>query len=106
AGTGPIKGLHYLENALRATGAKVTAIRASYFQENLGQNLGPARQAGIFPSFLSADYPIPQIATPDIGKVAAESLLAPKNEVIDLLGPLYSQRQVAEKLGKALGKPL
>src|SRR5262249_25624206 len=29
AGTGPIKGLHYLENALRATGTRVTAIRAS-----------------------------------------------------------------------------
>src|SRR5262249_32289737 len=84
------------------------AIRAAYFQENVGQNIGPARQAGIFPSFVPVDFPFPQIATPDVGKLAAESLLSPpaKNEVVDLLGPLYSQRQIAEKLGKALGKSL
>src|SRR5580693_1475416 len=34
-GNGPIKGLHYLENQLRATGTKLTAIRAGYFQENV-----------------------------------------------------------------------
>jgi len=108
AGTGPIKGLHYLENALRKTGTKLTAIRASYFQENVGNFLVPVRQAGFFPSLLDPDYPFPQVATVDIGKLVAESLLSPpaKSEVVDLLGPLYSQRQVAEKLGKALGKPV
>jgi uncharacterized protein YbjT (DUF2867 family) len=108
SGTGPIKGLHYLENALRATGTKLSAIRASYFQENVGNVLGAIRGAGIFPSMLPADFPIPQIATKDIGKLAAELLQSPpaKSEVVDLLGPLYSQRQTAEKVGKVLGKPL
>jgi uncharacterized protein YbjT (DUF2867 family) len=109
AGTGPIKGLHYLEEALRATGVKLTAIRAGSFQENVGNSVAPARQAGIFPNFMpSADYPIPMIATKDIGALAAQSLLSPpaKSEVIDLVGPAYSYRQVAEKLGKALGKTL
>ena len=107
SGTGLIKVLHYLENALRATGAKVTTIRASYFQENAA-TLAPVRQTGIFPSLLPADYPFPQVATLDIGKLAAEALLSPppRSEVVDLLGPLYSQRQVAEQLGKALGKPV
>jgi uncharacterized protein YbjT (DUF2867 family) len=106
AGTGPIKGLHYLENALRKTGVKLTAIRAGYFQENVGNFLTPVRQAGIFPSLLDPDYAFPQVATGDIGKLVAESLLSPpaKSEVVDLLGPLYSQRQVAEQLAKALGK--
>lgn len=109
AGTGPIKGLHYLENALRATGTKVSAIRAGSFQENVGNSLEPAKKMGIFPNFApSADYPLPQIATKDIGALAAESLLAPpaKSEVVDLQGPAYSNRQVAEKLGAALGKVL
>jgi uncharacterized protein YbjT (DUF2867 family) len=108
AGTGPIKGLHYAENALRKTGTTLSAIRAGYFQENVANSLVPARQASIFPSLLDPDYAFPQIATPDIGKLVAESLLSPpaKSEVVDLVGPLYSQRQVAEKLGKALGKPL
>ncbi len=106
-GTGPIKGLHYLENALRATGTKLTAIRAGSFQENVGSVLGAARQAGIFPAFLPADYAYEQIATHDIGTpVATELEHAAKTEVIDLVGPPYSTRQVAEKLGTALGKKL
>jgi len=43
AGTGPIKGLHYLENVLRATGVKLTAVRAGSFQENVGMALGAAK---------------------------------------------------------------
>ena len=109
AGTGPIKGLHYLEDALRRTGVKLSAIRAAYFQENVGNALVPAREMGVFPNFApSADYPMPMIATRDIGGLAAETLLAPpaQSETIDLQGPAYSIRQVAEKLGAALGKPL
>jgi uncharacterized protein YbjT (DUF2867 family) len=109
AGTGPIKGLHYFENQLRATGTLLTAIRAGYFQENLGNAVAPARQQGVFLNFTpSADYPMPMIATKDIGLLAAQSLLAkPRaSEVIDLHGPAYSQRQLAERLGAALGKQL
>jgi uncharacterized protein YbjT (DUF2867 family) len=109
SGTGPIKGLHYLEGVLRGTGAVLTAIRAGYFQENLGGAVGPAKEHGIYPSFTpSPDYPMPMIATRDIGMLAAESLLARprQSEAVDLHGPKYSQRQLAEKLGAALGKEL
>jgi uncharacterized protein YbjT (DUF2867 family) len=108
-GTGPIKGLHYLENALRATGVRLTAIRAGYFQENAANSLAPAKNAGIFPNMMpSADYPIPMIATRDIGLLAAHELMmpSPRSEVVDLHGPSYSVRQVAELLGAALGKKL
>ena len=109
SGTGPIKGLHYLEQKLRETGVKLTAIRAGSFQENFLNVLGAAKQAGIFPNFApSADDPMPMIATRDIGALAAQSLLKPpaKSEIVDLHGPSYSNRQVAEKLGRALGKQL
>lgn len=109
AGTGPIRGLYVLEEALRATGATLSAVRASSFQENVGMSIAPAKQMGIFPSFAaSLDFAMPLIATPDIGKLAAQLLLDKpvKSEVIDLLGPLYSNKQVAEKLGAALGKKL
>jgi uncharacterized protein YbjT (DUF2867 family) len=108
-GNGPIKGLYHLENALRASGTKLTAIRAAYFLENLANNLEPARKMGIFPAFTpSADYPMPTIATKDIGALAADVLLAPPatSEAVDLAGPSYSMRQLAEKLGAALGKTL
>jgi uncharacterized protein YbjT (DUF2867 family) len=106
-GTGPIKGLNYFENALRATGTVLTAVRAGYFQENVANALGAVKQAGIYPNFFGpADTEVPMIATKDIGRVAAEALLTPatKSEVIDLHGPAYSVRQIAAKLGAALGK--
>jgi uncharacterized protein YbjT (DUF2867 family) len=108
SGTGPMKGLHQLEKALRASGTQLTALRAGALQENLGQSIGPARQAGIFPSFVPADLPIPHIATKDLGKLAALSLLSPSptSETLDALGPAYSNRQLAHKLGQALGKEL
>jgi uncharacterized protein YbjT (DUF2867 family) len=109
SGTGPIRGLHYFENVLRATGTNLTAIRAGYFQENVANSIDAVRTSGVFPNFApSADVPIPMVATRDIGILAAESLLSPpkKSEIIDLTGPPYTNRQVAEKLGTAIGKKL
>ena len=108
-GNGPIKGLHRLENALRATGTQLTAIRAGYFQENVGNALEAAKKAGIFPNMTpDANYAMPMIATKDIGTVAAYELMFPsaKSEIVDLQGPSYSTRQGAELLGAALGKKL
>ena len=109
ANNGPIKGLNYLEKVLKATGVKLSAVRAGYFQENVHNSVGPAKGAGIFPNMTpSADYPMPMVATRDIGTVAAFQLMFPpaKSEVVDLHGPAYSIRQVAEQLGTQLGKKL
>jgi uncharacterized protein YbjT (DUF2867 family) len=107
SGTGPIKALHRLEENLRATGAKLCAVRATMFQENVTSAIAPAKEQGIYPSFAaSADYPIPMVATTDIGAVAAGQLLhePQKGEIVDVSGPAYSSRRVAEKLSAALGK--
>ncbi len=106
---GPIKGLHYAESQLRETGAKVVAVRAGSFQENIAGAIAAAKSAGIFPNFLpSADIPGPQVATRDIGHAIAEVMRSPpaRSEVVDLVGPAYSTRQLAEKVGKLLGKTL
>lgn len=108
-GTGPIRGLHHLETKLRESGVKFTAVRAGYFQENFANVIEPARGMGLFPSLLpSADYAFPQVATRGIGITAAYELMFPsaKSDVVDLAGPEYSMRQVAETLGQALGKKL
>jgi uncharacterized protein YbjT (DUF2867 family) len=105
---GPIKGLHHLENELRATGVKLASIRAGSFQENVHNILGAAKGAGIYPSFGPANYSMHQIATKDIGHLAAELLLHPPaaSEIVDLLGPAYTGNEIAAKLGTALGKTL
>jgi uncharacterized protein YbjT (DUF2867 family) len=108
-GTGPIKGLHYFEERLKETGTKLSAIRASYFQENAAMALEPARQQGIFPNFGDRDdVAFPMVATKDVGAAVAEALLNPPrgSEVVDVLGPAYSPRDVAAALGAALGRKL
>lgn len=108
-GTGPIKGLHYLENAIRASGTKLTAIRSTYFQENIASAVPVAEQFGVYPNFLpSADFAMPMVATRDIGRLAAKLLQhsPPRSDVVYLAGPTYSVRQLAEKLGEAMGKKL
>jgi uncharacterized protein YbjT (DUF2867 family) len=108
-GNGPAKDLHYAEAALRATGATVTVISACYLQENALAALPAAQHDGIYPNFFpSSDVAFPTVATRDIGQLAARCLLEPprKSEVVDLQGPSYSVRQIAEELGRRLGKVL
>jgi uncharacterized protein YbjT (DUF2867 family) len=108
-GTGPIRWLHQLENSLRDTGAVVTAIRSPHFQEKVAETLDAATGAGVYPVLgSSADVPIPMVATADIGAVVAQSLTGPPaaSEIVVLESREYTERQVAEELGKQLGKPL
>ena len=108
-GNGPAKDLHYVEGILRSTGAKVSILRACWFQENVAAVLGAASHMGIYPNLmLSADAAMPTVATRDVGQVAASLLVAPPpaSEVVDLIGPMYSPRDLAAALGTQLGKSL
>jgi len=108
-GNGPAKDLHYAERVLRDSAAKLSIVRACWFQENVGAVIGAANEAGIYPNFMgSADVRFPTIATRDVGRVVASLLLSPPatSEVIDVVGPLSSPRDLASALGSALGKPL
>jgi uncharacterized protein YbjT (DUF2867 family) len=107
-GNGPAKDLHYLEGLVRASAPKSTIVRACWFQENVG-SIVPAARQGIFPSLMaSADAPFPTIATRDVGHIVASLLLSPppSSEVIDLMGPAYSPRDLAAALGSAVGTTL
>ena len=108
-GNGPAKDLHYLENLLRATGARLTVLRSAYFQDNVASVFAPARHEGIYPHFApSPDAAFPMLATRDSGRFAADALVNPPadSETVLVLGPAYSARDIAGKLGAALGKEL
>jgi uncharacterized protein YbjT (DUF2867 family) len=77
AGTGPVVGLHEFENRLnQIAGINIMHLRPAYFMENtLGQAMavhGMGKTAGP----LRGDLKVPMIATRDIGRVAAQLLLA------------------------------
>lgn len=108
-GTGPIVGLHRMELKLRSTGTTLTALRACHFQEKVGDVLHTAIHGRVFPVFASnADTAIPMVATADVGDIAARLLLNSEvaYEVVNVLGPAYTEREVARELGAALGVEL
>ena len=107
SGTGPIVGLHVLEEALKKTKAKWTFLRAGSFTENLLMMLPAAQHQGVLPSFFPPDYKLPTIATRDIASVAARSLLSPPatSEIVYVLGSHeYSAVDQAAYLSKKLRK--
>jgi uncharacterized protein YbjT (DUF2867 family) len=110
SGTGPIQALHVAERDLAATGTALTAIRASYFQENWGASLGMLGQ-GVLPTFVAPDLKYPQVSTRDIGKVAAAALVeaapAGTKQVIELGGPRdYSANDAATALASITSAPV
>lgn len=109
-GTGPIKALHYAEQQLVATGAAVTAVRASYFQENWGASLGALAQ-GILPTFVPKQVRYAQVATRDIGRTVASALVEGGTRgalvPIELAGPRdYTGDDVAAALSRLTGKTI
>ncbi|MCB9731134.1 MAG: NmrA family NAD(P)-binding protein [Deltaproteobacteria bacterium] len=111
AGTGPIRTVHHLEGVLNRLGVARTFVRPAYFLENWASSLGPARGDGVLPTFIPADLVFPQVATADIGRVAAEQLLAGPpadgRRVVELAGPEdLSSADVAALVGALLGRPV
>ena len=109
-GTGPVAGLHYLEQTLnRILELNVLHLRAGYFMENTLAQISIVQTMGITAGALRADLMLPMIATRDIGGAAADELirLAFKGQQTrELLGQRdITMAEVATIIGKAIGKP-
>ncbi len=108
-GTGPIVTGHRFEEEIRSHGLDATFVRAAYFMDNLTSGLHPAATDGVLPTFGDPTYPMPMIASDDIGRIAARALLAPKKgqQVVNLAHPqAYSGDDAAAAFGRALGRPV
>jgi uncharacterized protein YbjT (DUF2867 family) len=109
-GTGPIAGLHYAEQQLATLPqTRSTFVRAAYFMENVLGYAHAMKTDGVLPVFGGGEaYPFPMVATPDIGRVAAEVLLAgapAANAVVELSGPKeYSFVDAAAAASEILGR--
>jgi uncharacterized protein YbjT (DUF2867 family) len=110
SGTGPVLGLHWLEEALnKISGLNVLHLRPTFFMENLYMNIPVIKKMGIIASVATGDDPMTMIASKDIAAYAAKRLLALNftgKDFQDLLGPgEITMNEVTEVLGKAIGKP-
>ena len=75
AGTGPVAGLHDVEEMLDATGAAVLHLRPAYFFENYVPQVQVIKAMGAIMLPVSGEKSVPMIATRDVGVVAADALL-------------------------------
>ncbi|HBA82781.1 MAG TPA: hypothetical protein DCZ95_01685 [Verrucomicrobia bacterium] len=109
-GTGPIVGLHYMEQALNdLEDVHVLHLRAGFFMENLLMSLPAIRAKGIVPSPLRADLRLPLIATRDIGDRAAHYMIE-RSFTGKVVKELQGQRDLAmpdvvKILGHAIARP-
>lgn len=110
SGTGPVAGLHDLEQKLNVIpGLNTLHLRPAYFMENTLVQVGIIHsiEAAVGPE--RADLKIPIIATRDIAAVAADELLRLAfrgHNTRELLGARdYSMSEVASIIGQAIGKP-
>jgi len=109
-GTGPVVGLHRMEEKLGAIDAlNVIFLRAGYFMENLLGQIGLIQSMGLMASPVRADLVLPMIATRDIGTTAAEWLAKldfKGKQARELLGARgVSYAEAAKVIGAAIGKP-
>ena len=110
SGTGPVVGLHNLEQKLnRIKSANVLHLRSGYFMENTLPQAGAIRMLGSVVGPLKADLKLPMIATRDIGEAAADALLRLDfrgKQTRELLGQRdLDYTEAAAVIGDAIGKP-
>ncbi len=109
-GTGPIRGLHELEEQLnKIKTLDVVHVRAAYFMENFLNNIGLIRTQKINGSAIRADLPMHVIATKDIAAAVAGYLTGKSlkgKSVKYLLGQRdLMMTDMTAILGKAIGRP-
>ena len=110
SGTGPVAGLHNLEQKLnQIDSANVLHLRAGYFMENTLPQVGAIRMAGAVIGPIRPDLKLPIIASRDIGAAAADALLRLAfrgKQTLELQGQRdLDYTEVATIIGKAIGKP-
>ena len=110
AKTGPITGVHILEEKLNGIG-KLNALhlRPGYFMENLLPQVGVVKSMGMMAGPLKGDLALPMIATRDIGEYAAGAITALNfkgKQTRELLGARdVAMKHAAAIVGAAIGKP-
>jgi len=109
-GAGPVSGLYEFEQMLqKIQGLNILSLRAGFFMQNFFAQIPMIKQAGIMGYSMKADVKLPIVHTDDIAAVATKHLLAldfKGMQVVFVPGQRdLSMQEVAEVLGKAIGKP-
>jgi len=109
-GTGPVAGLHSLEQKLNAiSDLNVLHLRAAYFMENTLAAIDMIQGMGMFGHALLPDLKLPLIATRDVGAYAGQRLLDLNfvgKQTRELLGERdLSMTEATAVIARGIGKP-
>ncbi|MHA4843588.1 NmrA family NAD(P)-binding protein [Flavitalea antarctica] len=107
-GTGPVKGLHDVENVLNALeGVSVVHIRAGFFYYNLLSNIGLIKQAGIMGGNYGQHTQIVLVHPVDIANAIADSIQQPfeGKAIRYVASDLRTTDEIAKVIGESIGKP-
>ena len=107
AGTGPVVGLHDVEEKLeRLADVDIVFLRPGYFMENTLGNLEMISTKAINGGPIRADIPVAMAATVDIASKAAELLFSRSfkgHTVVEIVGDRISFAVLTAILGDSLG---
>lgn len=108
SGTGPIAGLHQIEQLYNSLeGVAVTYLRAGYFFINFYNDVPLIKGMGIMGGNFPATTAMPLAHHEDIAAIAAEELqkTSAGKQVHYAVSDIRTPNEVANTLGKAIGKP-
>lgn len=108
AGTGPIRGLHQIEEIYKALrDVHITFLRAGYFYTNFYNDIPLIKKAGIEGSNFPAEIKIPLVDPLDIATAAADALQNSEvgHHVRYIVSDYVSGAEIAHTLGAAIGNP-
>jgi len=103
---GDLGTLHALEQGLARLSVHAVIQRGAYYMSNWAMAIEPAREHGLLPSFFPADFVLPMVAPADLGRSAAELMLAAKPEPLrHAEGPRrYAPADVAAAFSRQLNR--
>jgi uncharacterized protein YbjT (DUF2867 family) len=110
SGTGPVVGLHNLEQKLNSIpGLNTLHVRAGYFMENTLPQAAIIAMTGNCAGPLRPDLKLPMVCTRDIGFFAAQelvNLVFQGHQTREVQGFRdYTYKEVAQIIGREIGRP-
>jgi uncharacterized protein YbjT (DUF2867 family) len=109
SGAGLITSLHILEEELGRLSIPGAFLRAGWFMENSAWDVPSAREGKLFSFLQPLDKSFPLVATADIGRIAAETLLQnwTGKRFLEIAGPQrYSPNELAAAFAQVLKRPV
>ena len=107
-GTGPIQGVHWVEQSLQQLSeVNVTVLRSGFFYSNFLRDIPLIKSRGVFGNNYAGDIQLALTHPEDVAAAITEELQKPGNgfEVKYFVGDIATGQELAALFGSAIDKP-